>query len=79
MTATNTLIDVVTKGFQVDICSIDIRQQFSQWFLTHIASRNEDVPNTLFMRQTCRIHNVLNVSQRFRISIGNTRLMMLFA
>ena len=76
MSTTNTLIDVVTKGFQVNISSINIRQKFSQWFFTHISSRNEYIPNSLFMRQSCRIHNVLYISQRFRISIGNTWLMM---
>ena len=76
MTTTDLLIDIITKRLQVDVGSIEIWQQVCQWLLTHIACCHEDVPKAVFMSQPSCIHNILQIRQRFRVGVGDTRAMV---
>ena len=52
MTPADTLIDIIAERLQVDIGGIEVWQQVSQWFLTDIACRNEDVPESSLVSKT---------------------------
>ena len=77
VTATNTLVDFVAEGFQVYIGGIEIRQQVGKWFLTDIASRHENIPQSLFMCQTSRICHIFYIGKRFSIGVGDAWTMVL--
>ena len=72
-------IDIVAEGLEVDVGSIEIRQQVGQRFLTDIARRDEDVPESSLMRQPRTINNIFEIGQRLGISVGDAWTMVLLA
>lgn len=64
-------IDIVAEGFQVDIGGIDIGQQVAKRLLTDIARCDENVPQSLLMRQPCCVSHVFYPCERFGVGIGD--------
>jgi hypothetical protein len=73
------IIYVVAEGFEVDVGSIEIRQQVGQWLLTDIARRNEDIPKSCLMGQPCTIDDILEIGQRLSIGVSDTWTLVLQA
>ena len=71
VSATDALVDLVAEGFQVNIGSIEIRQEISQRLLTDITRCNEDVPESFLMRQTRRIYHIFYIGKGFGVGVGD--------
>ena len=70
-------VDVVVERLQVDVGSVEVWQQVGQWFLTDVARRDEDIPETRFVSQTGAVSDVLDIGQRLRVGVGDAWTMVL--
>ena len=77
--ATDLLVDVVAERFQVDVGSIEVGQEVSEWLLTDVTSRDEDVPKAFLMCQTRRVRHIFYIGKWLGIGIGDARAMVLLA
>ena len=77
MSSTDALVDLVAERFQVDVGSIEVGQEVSQRLLTDVASCDEDIPKTFFMRQARRVCHIFYIGKGFRIGIGDARTVVL--
>ena len=77
MATTDPLVDVVAKRLEVDIGSIKVGQEVSEGFLTDIASRNKDIPQSFFMSQTGTVGHLFYISEGFGVGVGDARTMVL--
>jgi len=73
------LVDRVAEGFQVNVGSIEKRQEISERLLTYITRRDEDIPKALLMRQTRRVRHIFYIGKGFCIGIGDARTVVLQA
>ena len=73
----DTLVDFVAEGFQVDIGGIEIGEQVGKWLLADVTCRDEDVPQSLFMRQTGRIRHIFYIGEWLCIGVGDAWTMAL--
>ena len=73
---TDMLVDFVAEGFQVDIGSIEIGQQVGKRLLTNVASRHEDVPQSVFVCQASRIRHIFYIGERLGIGVGDAWTMV---
>lgn len=77
MATTDPLVDVVAKRLEVDIGSIKVGQEVSEGFLTDIASRNKDIPQSFFVSQTGTVRHIFYIGKGFRVGVGDARTMVL--
>lgn len=77
MTTADPLVDVVAERLEVDIGGIEVGQEVGKGFLTDIASRDEDIPQSFFVGQTGTVRHIFYIGKRFCIGVGDTWTMVL--
>ena len=77
MTTTDPLVDIVAERLEVDVGSIEVGQEVSKGFLTDIASRDEDIPQSFFVSQTGTVRHIFYIGKGFRVGVGDARTMVL--
>ena len=71
VSAADTLVDIIAKRFQVNVGGIKVGQQVSQWLLTDVACRDEDVPKTSLVCQSGGVDDVFYIGERLRVGVGD--------
>jgi hypothetical protein len=64
-------VDFITERLQVNISGINVRNEPTKRLWINIAGRYQDIIKMMAMRQSGYIMDILNVSKRFGIGIGN--------
>ena len=77
MTTTDPLVDIVAERLEVDVGSIEVGQEVRKGFLTDIASRDEDIPQSFFVSQTGTVRHIFYIGKGFRVGVGDARTMVL--
>ena len=77
MTTTDPLVDIVAERLEVDVGSIEVGQEVGKGLLTHIASRDEDIPQTFVVGQTGTVSYIFYIREGFCIGVGDARTMVL--
>ena len=73
MATTDALVDIVAERLEVDIGSIEVGQEVGKGLLTHIASRDEDIPQAFVVGQTGTVSYIFYIGERFCIGVGDAR------
>ena len=77
MATTDPMVDVVAKRLEVDIGGIKVGQEVGERFLTDVASRDEDIPQSFLMGQTGTVRHIFYISEGLGVGVGDARTMML--
>jgi hypothetical protein len=77
MATTDALVDVVAKRLEVDVGSIEVGQEVGEGFLTDVASRDEDIPQSFFVSQTGTVRHIFYIGEGFGVSVGDARTVVL--
>ena len=77
MATTDALVDIVAERLEVDIGSIEVGQKVGKGLLTHIASRDEDIPQAFVVGQTGTVSYIFYIREGFCIGVGDARTVVL--
>jgi hypothetical protein len=77
MATTDALVDIVAERLEVDIGSIEVGQEVGKGLLTHIASRDEDIPQAFVVSQTGTVCHIFYIREGFGIGVGDARTVVL--
>ena len=77
MATTDALVDVVAERLEVDIGSIEVGQEVGKGLLTHIASRDEDIPQPFVVSQTGTVSHIFYIREGFGIGVSDARTVVL--